>query len=347
MQLKFGEMNCIFSLAWLCSTILTPVEPATVTHDFNITRLKANPDAIFERSVIGINGQWPIPAIVANVGDTVVVNVNNQLGNEDTSLHFHGLYQNGSTEMDGVAAVTQCPIGPGSSFTYKFKVDQQGTYWYHSHNKGQYPDGLRGPLIVYDPRSPFKGQYDEEIILTLSDWYHESVPILLERFMSRFNPTGAEPVPQAALMNDTQNLDIKIQPGKTYLVRVINMAAFAAQYLWFEGHTMQVVEVDGIYHEPAEVERLHITAAQRYSFLLTTKNTTDQNFAIVGAMDTVSCFTSIVEEEMNLLTVCRICSTRFLEDLIPMLQAGWFTTKPSPVLRRRLSKSSIRSMMRH
>lgn len=51
------------------------------------------------------------------------------------------------------------------------KADAPGTYWYHSHNMGQYPDGLRGPLIVHDPLDPYAGKYDEEVILTVTDWY--------------------------------------------------------------------------------------------------------------------------------------------------------------------------------
>jgi iron transport multicopper oxidase len=89
-------------------------------------------------------------------------------------------------------------------------------------------------------------------------------------------------------MNDTQNLQVKVQPGKTYLFRVVNMGAFAAQYLWFEGHTMKVVEVDGIYTEPMEAEMIYLTAAQRYSVLVTAKNDTNSNFAFVGSMDEVS-----------------------------------------------------------
>ena len=168
------------------------------------------------------------------------------------------------------------------------KVDQPGTYWYHSHTHGQYPDGLRGPLIVHDPDSPHKDLYDEEIVLTFSDWYHDLMHGLINGFMSLANPGGAEPVPNSALMNDTQNLEIKIEPGKTYLFRMVNMGAFAAQYVWFEGHTMQVVEVDGIYTEPMEASLIYMTAAQRYSVLVTTKNNTDANFAIVGSMDQVS-----------------------------------------------------------
>lgn len=160
---------------------------------------------------------------------------------------------------------------------------------YHSHVRAQYPDGLRGPLIITDPKSPYKDQYDEEVILTLSDWYHQMPSALMADFVSYKNPTGAEPVPESALMNDTQNLQVKIEPGKTYLFRIINMAAFAPQYFWIEGHTMRIVEVDGVYTEAAEANMIHVSSAQRFSFLLTALNTTDANFAIVGSMDEVRC----------------------------------------------------------
>lgn len=88
---------------------------------------------------------------------------------------------------------------------------------------GQYPDGLRAPLIVEDPDSPFKGQYDEEIVLSFSDWYHDLMKTLLASFISVTNPTGAEPVPKSALMNDTQNVTISIEPGKTYLLRMVSL----------------------------------------------------------------------------------------------------------------------------
>ena len=89
-------------------------QAATVTYDFNVTWVTANPDGAFDRPTIGINGQWPIPPIVANVGDNIVV--------QSTSLHFHGLYMNGTTNMDGPAQVTQCGVLPGGKFTYNFTV---------------------------------------------------------------------------------------------------------------------------------------------------------------------------------------------------------------------------------
>ncbi|CAN9096996.1 unnamed protein product [Alternaria alternata] len=267
------------------SLLISITSCATVTHDFDIGWVHANPDGQQTRPVIGINGQWPLPPIVVTKGDQVIVNVKNSLGNESTSLHFHGLYMNGTTHMDGPVAVSQCGIPPGSSFTYNFTVNQPGTYWYHSHERGQYPDGIRGPFIVHDPEDPYKDLYDEEVVITLSDWYHDLMHNLLAEFINIANPSGAEPVPQAALLNDTQNLTVSIEPGKTYLFRMVNMGAFAAQYVWFEDHTMRIVEVDGVYTEPMDAEMIYLTAAQRYSVLVTAKNDTNSNFAFVGSMD--------------------------------------------------------------
>ena len=261
---------------------------ATVTYDFNVSWVTANPDGMADRPTIGINGQWPIPRIQADVGDRIVVHVLNSLGNQSTSLHFHGIFMNGSNHMDGPSFATQCPIPPGARFTYNFTVDQPGTYWYHSHTHGQYPDGLRGPLVINDPESPFRAAYDEELVLTVSDWYHDQMPGLLSFFISRSNPTGAEPVPKSALLNETQNLKVNVRPGRTYLFRTVNIGAFAGQYLWFEGHNMTIVEVDGVYTQPAEASMIYLSAAQRYSFLLTTRNDTAANFPIMASMDTVS-----------------------------------------------------------
>lgn len=55
-------------------------------------------------------------------GDRVVVNVYNGLGNESTSLHWHGIHQRGTNHMDGATGATQCPIAPGQSFTYEWIV---------------------------------------------------------------------------------------------------------------------------------------------------------------------------------------------------------------------------------
>ncbi|KAK8211353.1 hypothetical protein M8818_003320 [Zalaria obscura] len=259
---------------------------ATVTFDWNITWVTTNPDGMADRPTIGINGQWPLPALNLTKGDRVIVNAYNGLGNQSTSLHFHGMFQNGTNEMDGPVGVNQCGIPPGSTMVYNFTLDQSGTYWYHSHQRGQYPDGLRGTLVINDPENPYAGEFDEEVTFSLSDWYHDQMPGLMKEFISYKNPTGAEPVPNSALMNDTQNFTVSIEPGKTYLFHVINYGAFAGQYFWIEDHTMEIVEVDGVFTEKAAADMIYLTTAQRVSFLLTAKNSSSTNFAMVGSMDT-------------------------------------------------------------
>lgn len=110
---------------------------------------------------------------------------------------------------------------------------------------------------------------------------------LIPQFLAKENPTGAEPVPQSALMNETQNLKFSVQPGKTYFVRLLNIGAFAGQYFWMEGHSMSIVEVDGVYTKPTEANLIYLSAGQRCSFLLTTKSKGHANFPIVASMDTV------------------------------------------------------------
>ncbi|PFH61689.1 hypothetical protein XA68_16572 [Ophiocordyceps unilateralis] len=288
----------------LARVVDDPSTPASFTpfsascpYDFNITWVRRNPDGAFERPVIGINNQWPIPPIHANVGDRVVVRVRNLLGNQTTSLHFHGLFMRGTPHMDGPDAVSQCPIPPGAEFTYDFTIDQPGTYWYHSHTHAQYPDGLRGPLIVHDVKFPYRDDVDEELVLTLSDWYHDEMQTLIPRFLSKNNPTGAEPVPNSALLNETQNLQVHVRPRRKYLLRIINMGAFAGQFFWIEGHSLTVVEVDGVYTKPAEAQMIYLSAAQRTSVIVETRGDASANFPIVASMDTA--LFDVLPEDLN------------------------------------------------
>ena len=90
------------------------------------------------------------------------------------------------------------------------------------------PDGLRGALIVHDADMPYAGQYDDELVLTFSDWYHDQMPEMIGYYLfPDTNPSGAEPVPYSGVFNDVDNASLDVKPGKTYLVRIISMAAFA------------------------------------------------------------------------------------------------------------------------
>ncbi|KAI9813851.1 MAG: hypothetical protein M1827_003641, partial [Pycnora praestabilis] len=258
----------------------------TVHYDWTITWVTAAPDG-FSRPVIGINGQWPCPQVDVDVGDRLVFDIHNDLGNQSTSLHWHGIHQKGSTDMDGASGTGQCPIPPGSSFTYDFIVDQAGTYWYHSHNLGQYPDGLWGPLIVHDPNPPFT--FDEEITLTLSDWYHEQMPDLIHTYQSYSGEAAdGSPTPSGgALMNSGKNISIHVKPNKTYFIHVICPGNYPGHAWLFDQHPMTTVEVDGVYVDPVSqgTQQVRIAPGQRQGVLIHTKNDTSTNYAIFDTMD--------------------------------------------------------------
>ncbi|KAL2848765.1 Cupredoxin [Aspergillus pseudodeflectus] len=276
-----------------------PLLAKEVVYDFNVTWVTANPDGLADRKVVGINGQWPLPVIEVDKGDQLVVKMHNGLGDKSTSIHFHGMYQNGTNQMDGPGMVTQCPVPPGSSITYNFTVNQNGTYWYHCHTDYCYPDGYRQALIVHDNSSYFANQYEEELTVTLSDWYHELAEDIKPEFMSLYNPTGAEPIPNAWLFNDTVDTSISVRPNTTYLLRLANIAAFTAQYFYIEDHTLTIVEIDGVYTEPTEADILYIGVAQRYSVLLTTKSTADKNYPIVTVVDSTLLDTITPDLQLN------------------------------------------------
>jgi len=119
----------ILYFAYLALAIVAKAD--TVTYNWDVTWVWASPDG-FGRAVIGINNQWPCPTLQAKVGDTVVVNLNNKLGNQTSGLHFHGINQVQTPDMDGPSGVTQCAVPPDSSVKYQFTVDSPGTFWCES-----------------------------------------------------------------------------------------------------------------------------------------------------------------------------------------------------------------------
>ncbi|ODQ81781.1 hypothetical protein BABINDRAFT_160018 [Babjeviella inositovora NRRL Y-12698] len=278
----FKVVTALFAVNVLA--LVSAATPQTHEYWYEATWVTVNPDGVKERQAVGWNNTWPLPNIEVNKGDRLIVHLSNGLGNWNTSLHFHGLFQNGTNQMDGPEMITQCPIVPGGSMTYNFTIpDQSGTYWYHSHTLGQFGDGFRGALIVHEDDFPY--EYDEEVVLTVAEWYHDDFFTLKKSFLNLYNPTGAEPIPQNLLWNDTRNGTWKVEPGKTYLLRIVNVGAFVSQYLWMEDHEFTVIEVDGVYVEKNVTDMIYITSAQRYSALVTMKNDTSRNYAFMQAFD--------------------------------------------------------------
>ncbi|KAI7866443.1 multicopper oxidase-domain-containing protein [Spinellus fusiger] len=259
------------------------VQAKRIIYKWKITYVHANPDCLFPRQVVGVNGAWPPPTIHASLNDTLVIHVHNTL-DIPTALHSHGQFQNGTVWMDGAVHVTQCEIPPNYNFTYEFNITQTGTYWIHSHYMGQYTDGLRSPMILHHPIEPYP--YDYDLVVPISDWYHNSSKHNLGIFMNVNNPKGAEPVPDSGLIMDTVNPNITFLPGKRYRLRFLNMSAFSSFFISIDGHTLDIIEVDGVDTQMKTVKNFYLTAAQRISVLIIAKNSTDTNYLLHADMNT-------------------------------------------------------------
>ena len=121
------------------------------------------------RMATTINGSIPAPTLRWRAGDTVTLRVTNRLA-EDTSIHWHGILL--PFEMDGVPGISFKGIAPGETFTYRFKVVQTGTYWYHSHSGMQEQTGMYGAIVI-DPRGGDSIRADRDYVVQLSDWTDE------------------------------------------------------------------------------------------------------------------------------------------------------------------------------
>ena len=128
-----------------------------------------------------INDSLPAPTLKMQEGDTVTIRVHNQL-NESTSIHWHGLLV--PFEMDGVPGISFDGIPANSTFTYKFKLIQSGTYWYHSHTGFQEQTGMRGAIVI-EPKGRERYPIEEDHVILLSDWTHRDPHNLLKLLKQR------------------------------------------------------------------------------------------------------------------------------------------------------------------
>ena len=126
------------------------------------------------RLATAINGSIPAPTLRWREGDEVTIRVTNRL-REATSIHWHGIIL--PYQMDGVPGISFAGIPPGATFTYRFKVEQSGTYWYHSHSGMQEQTGMYGAIVI-DPRDGGAARTQRDHVVLLSDWTDEPLGVL-------------------------------------------------------------------------------------------------------------------------------------------------------------------------
>ncbi|PIA18152.1 hypothetical protein COEREDRAFT_80075 [Coemansia reversa NRRL 1564] len=268
-------MHVLRSLILVAST----VQARRVVENWDITYVTTNRglDQPAKRG-IGVNGQFPLPVVEANIGDTLVLNVHNSLDTV-TSLHAHGILQKGTNYYDGVNMVNECGIAPGTNFTYEIPLMQSGTYWIHGHSNEQNYDGLRTPLIIYDPKDPYPT--DCEYHFAVEDWWPDTFEEIYPLLTSTDPNVDLFANPPGALINGfSGNLTepIAFEPGKTYRIHLVSMMTMPLWEFTIDDHELQVIEVDGVLTKPKTVDVVRLAPAQRVSVLVTAKSSANINY---------------------------------------------------------------------
>lgn len=258
-----------------------------------------------EKRAIAVNGQIPMPTLTFTEGDIAEIVVHNQL-KESTSLHWHGLYV--PNKEDGVPYLTQMPIEPGETFTYRFPIIQNGTHWYHSHSGMQEQLGMYGSLILKkkedDPT--FRKGIDDlpQVPIILSEWT-DIKPENVHRMLHNANDWGgikkgsvqsyseaikaghfktklenewkrmlemdvSDVYYDAFLINGKKQSQLtQFKGGDKVRLRIANGGASSYFWLNWAGGKMTVVANDGNDVEPVEVDRLIIGVSETYDVVVT------------------------------------------------------------------------------
>lgn len=253
-----------------------------------------------------INGLIPGPTLYWQEGEDVVINVKNSL-DEKTSIHWHGLLLDGS--MDGVPGLNGFHgIAPNTTFTYKFKVRQKGTYWYHSHSNLQEQQGVYGSIVI----APKEKTADREYVILLSDFTEENPNTILNNlkidsgyynynkrtvftFFSdikknglsatlrdytdwgqmRMDPTDLADVTRYHFLTNSktaeQNWTGIFKKGEKVKLRFINASAMTIYDVSIPGLKMKFVEADGQPIKPVIKDEFRFGVAETYDVIVEPK----------------------------------------------------------------------------
>ena len=258
-----------------------------------------------DRTALTVNGTVPGPTLRFKEGENITINVTNTL-DVDTSIHWHGLIL--PFTEDGVPKLSFDGIKPGTTHTYNFPAQQNGTYWFHSHSGLQEQQGVYGSIVIEPKgREPFR--YDREHVIVLSDWHDmkpERILAKLKKQSDYFNysqrtvgtffddvakkglgatvtdrmhwgdmrmtPTDIADVSGYTFLvngnNPDQNWTGLFAPGERVRLRFINAAAMTFFDVRIPGLEMTVVQADGNNVQPVKVDEFRIAVAETYDVLV-------------------------------------------------------------------------------
>uniref|UniRef100_A0A0D9VT09 Laccase n=1 Tax=Leersia perrieri TaxID=77586 RepID=A0A0D9VT09_9ORYZ len=229
------------------------------------------------QKIITVNGQFPGPTIEVYEGDTVAIRAVN-MARYNVTLHWHGIRQLRNGWADGPEFVTQCPIRPGGSYTYRYAIQQQeGTLWWHAHSSWLRAT-VHGALIIHPRRGvpyPFPKPHAEFPVILAEWWRRDPIAVLRQSMI-----TGAPPNVSDAILINGQPGDflecsaqetsiIPVVAGETTLLRLINAAMNTELFVSLAGHKMTVVAADAMYTKPFDTNVVLLGPGQTTDVLVT------------------------------------------------------------------------------
>jgi FtsP/CotA-like multicopper oxidase with cupredoxin domain len=299
-----------------------PAFAKTVRYELRVANQKVNLSGKKEVDwALTVNGGIPAPVLEFTEGDDAEITVKNELKDDEVSIHWHGILLPPSE--DGVAYVNTPPIFPGQSRVFKFRLRQNGTYWYHSHTHVQEQKGVYGALIIHPRKETIKA--DKEAVVVLSDWTDENPDQVIRNlrkdgdyYLYKKNSVrslgGAlsEGKLGAYLSNEWQRMGgmdlsdvgydlflsngkrdaqlVVAHPGERVRLRIINAAASTYFYVSLAGLPMRVISADGQDIQPMDARELLMGMAETYDVLFTVPD--HKNYELRATAQDVTGFTS-------------------------------------------------------
>jgi len=243
---------------------VVPYTGETREYWFDIDEVTIAPDG-FPRPVMAVNGTIPGPTVIANWGDWVVIHVTNHLekARNGSSIHWHGIRQNYTNQNDGVVSITQCPLTPGKTMTYRWRAVQYGSSWYHSHIGLQAWEGVFGGIIINGPAT---ANYNiDKGSLILNDWTHATVdelydteqvlgPLTLDNGLIN----GTNVLGTGTNSTRGSRFTMKVDQGSSYRLRLVNAAIDTHWSFMIDNHNLTVIAMDLVPIKPFTTNIVYI-----------------------------------------------------------------------------------------
>lgn len=305
-----------FLILFLTALFITPFSKAKeVSYELVATKNKVNISGKKEVDfALQINGQIPSPTLHFQEGDEAVIRVINKIPGEQLSIHWHGILL--PPEEDGVPYVNTPPIFSGEERTFRFKLHQNGTYWYHSHTNVQEQKGIYGAIVI---RPPQKIAVDHDVAVVISDWSDEDALQILKNLRkdgdyylykkntirSVWGAINAKPGSlknflynewtrmggmdysdvgyDAFLINGQQQAKLlNAKKGDRVRLRVVNAAASTYFHVNLGDQSFDVVATDGMDVVPVKKKEFLIGMAETYDLEFTLPENKSYEFKIIA-----------------------------------------------------------------